>query len=93
MTERALHALARALAAARGPADRRALLAALLTPAERARLALRWDLVRRLAAGEHQRRVARALGISLCKITRGSRELKRNPRFRRLVRASLARGG
>ncbi len=83
--ERELEAV---LAAARGAADLRELLQALLTPSERARLVLRWELVRRLEAGEHQREIAGDLGISLCKITRGSRELKRRPRFRRLVRAA-----
>ncbi len=61
-------------------------LRALLTPAERARIALRWRLVRLLAAGMKQRAIAEKLGISLCKITRGSRELKHGPAsFRRAV--------
>lgn len=85
---RAQRELAAVLAAVRSAADLRELLDALLTPAERARLALRWKLVRRLEAGEPQRRIAGDLGISLCKITRGSRELKRRPRFRQLVRAA-----
>lgn len=58
---------------------------ALLTPPERARLGLRWRLVCLLAAGMPQRVIARELGISLCKITRGSRELKFKPAFRKIV--------
>lgn len=52
------------------------LLDELLTPAERSDLALRWRLMRLLAAGVPQRRIARDLGVSLCKITRGSGVLK-----------------
>lgn len=59
---------------------------ALLTPRERRRLALRWRIVCLLRAGARQRDIARRLGISLCNITRGSRELKRGPAgFRSLV--------
>ena len=59
---------------------------ALLTPRERSRLALRWRIVCMLRAGAKQRDIARQLGISLCNITRGSRELQRGPvEFRRVV--------
>lgn len=55
----------------------------LLTPAERKRLLLRWKLVKMLHEGKSQRAIAKSLGISLCKITRGSRELKKkNSAFR-----------
>ncbi|HPS82103.1 MAG TPA: DUF6020 family protein, partial [Candidatus Limiplasma sp.] len=47
-----------------------AVLCALLTPAERETIGLRWRLVRMLAEGMSQRAVAAALGVSLCKITR-----------------------
>lgn len=67
-------------------------LDALLTPSERARIALRWRLVCLLAAGLPQRVIADELGISLCKITRGSRELKQKPDFRKLV-ARVSRSG
>jgi TrpR family trp operon transcriptional repressor len=52
------------------------LLREVLTSAERRDLALRWELMRRLVAGESQRRIAQELGISLCKITRGSRVIR-----------------
>lgn len=51
-------------------------LFAILTPREREEIALRWQLVLLLAQGYSQRTVAAQLGISLCKITRGARELK-----------------
>ncbi len=50
---------------------------ALLTPAEADEMAKRWALVKELANGTPQRRIAEDLGLSLCKITRGSRELKK----------------
>jgi len=67
--------------------DIRIFLQALLTPPERARIGLRWRLVCMLAAGIPQRVIAKRLGISLCKITRGSRELKFKPAFRKIVAA------
>lgn len=85
MPKEALKELADVLADTREPSAMRDLLKALLTPQERARLALRWRLVCLLASGVHQRTIARKLGISLCKITRGSRELKRCPVFRKKV--------
>ena len=85
MPEHAMHELAAVLDAARSPGELQDLLEALLTPKERARLARRWQLVCLLAAGVDQRTIARQLGLSLCNITRGSRELKRRPLFRRQV--------
>jgi TrpR family trp operon transcriptional repressor len=52
-------------------------LRCLLTPAETADIAARWALVKALKTGLPQREIAKNLGISLCKITRGSRELKK----------------
>jgi TrpR family trp operon transcriptional repressor len=51
-------------------------LRCLLTPAETADIAARWALVKALDQKIPQREIARKLGLSLCKITRGSRELK-----------------
>ncbi|MBL7077198.1 MAG: transcriptional regulator [Kiritimatiellae bacterium] len=52
-------------------------LGEILTEAERHDLALRWKLMEMLESGMSQREVAAKLGISLCKITRGSRVLKK----------------
>lgn len=88
--QRALRQLANLLAGLSEPRDVRDFMTALLTPRERERLALRWRLVCLLETGMSQRAVARRLGISLCKITRGSRELKHGPpRFRAIVDASM----
>jgi TrpR family trp operon transcriptional repressor len=57
----------------------------LLTPAETADIASRWALVKALREGKTQREIAKNLGVSLCKITRGSRELKKpDSAFRRV---------
>ncbi|MDH4203145.1 MAG: trp operon repressor [Phycisphaerae bacterium] len=60
------------------PDEMRDFLAEILTPAEQRDLALRWELMRRLKQGVPQRRIARELGISLCKITRGAKILKQD---------------
>ena len=52
-------------------------LRCLLTQAELADVAGRWALVKALRQKVPQREIARNFGISLCKITRGSRELKK----------------
>jgi len=52
-------------------------LYSLFTPAEADEMAKRWALVKELSTGMPQRKIAEELGLSLCKITRGSRELKK----------------
>ncbi len=49
----------------------------LFTPTEIHRIEQRWELVKLLEEGVSQREIARRLGISLCNITRGSKELKK----------------
>ncbi|MDR1899755.1 MAG: trp operon repressor [Treponema sp.] len=64
----------------------RSFLYCLLTPAEVADIATRWALVKDLERGIPQREIAKNLGISLCKITRGSRELKKpDSAFQRIL--------
>jgi TrpR family trp operon transcriptional repressor len=52
-------------------------LESLLTRYEIDEISSRWELVKLLHGGMTQRSIARRLGLSLCKITRGSRELKK----------------
>jgi len=52
-------------------------LQSILTPTEVTNVATRWELVKLMDQGMSQRRIAEELGLSLCKITRGSRELKK----------------
>jgi TrpR family trp operon transcriptional repressor len=48
----------------------------IFTPAELDDISLRWKLLKDLHKGMTQRKIAEKYGISLCKITRGSRVLK-----------------
>jgi TrpR family trp operon transcriptional repressor len=67
-------------------------LRCLLTPAETADIAARWALVKALDMNIPQREIAKKLGLSLCKITRGSRELKKpGSAFRRILNLMKAR--
>lgn len=52
------------------------LLNDILTPQELESLAERWQLVQSLHSGKPQRDIAKKLGISISKITRGSRMLQ-----------------
>ena len=61
-------------------------LVSLLTKNEIHEVATRWALVKLIKAGISQRKVAEMLGLSLCKITRGSKELKKeNSSFRTMI--------
>ncbi|MDD9304335.1 MAG: transcriptional regulator [Desulfobacter sp.] len=48
----------------------------IFTPAELDDISLRWKLLKDLHQGVTQRKIAEKYGISLCKITRGSKVLK-----------------
>jgi TrpR family trp operon transcriptional repressor len=73
-----LSELAFALAETKDAQLIKAFLSRLLTPAEVADIAARWALVKALEQKIPQREIAKNLGLSLCKITRGSKEMK-NP--------------
>jgi len=78
--------LAGALAGTDDPGLVSDFLYCLLTPAEIADVAARWALVKELKLRTPQREIAKDLGISLCKITRGSRELKKpDSAFQRML--------
>lgn len=53
----------------------------LFTPAELDDISLRWKLLQDLHKGMPQRKIALKYGISLCKITRGSKVLKKKDSF------------
>lgn len=92
MQVKSINELANVLAKINNPKEMREFLQAILTPHERAGLALRWRLVCLLSMGVRQRTIARQLHISLCKITRGSRELKHGPKiFRKTVEKNVSR--
>ena len=52
-----------------------AFLIDILTPAEYKEIGVRWQIVKQLAEGIPQRRIAENLNVSIATITRGSREL------------------
>lgn len=63
------------------------LLDDILTPDEFDMISRRWQIVKRLAAGEAQQHIARDLQVGIATVTRGSRELKKkNSAFRRVLR-------
>jgi len=74
--EENLSELASALAATKDSLLIKNFLRRLLTPSEAADIAARWALVKALDQKIPQREIAKTLGLSLCKITRGSREMK-----------------
>ncbi|MBQ0051964.1 MAG: transcriptional regulator [Treponema sp.] len=58
----------------------------LFTKAELSDFAKRWLLVREIEKGTTQREIAKKFHISLCKITRGSKELKKpDSAFRKML--------
>jgi TrpR family transcriptional regulator, trp operon repressor len=78
--------LAKLLAATKDAGLVEDFLYSLFTPSEADDFAKRWALVKELAEGVPQRTIAAELGLSLCKITRGSRELKKvDGPFRRML--------
>jgi len=81
-----LNELSKALAAADDPALIKSFLESLLTENEVADISSRWTLVRLIDRGMSQRSISRELGLSLCKITRGSKELKKEDSpFRKMI--------
>jgi len=81
-----LQEMSRVLSTAKDPQLIENFLYSLLTKAEADEIAKRWALVKRIAQGVPQRTIAAELGLSLCKITRGSRELKKeNSAFRSML--------
>ena len=70
--------IARTLAAIEDPKVIEDFLNSILTEKEVFDISSRWELVKYLDEGTPQRAIANDLGLSLCKITRGSKELHKN---------------
>jgi TrpR family trp operon transcriptional repressor len=73
--------IALVLANAKEPIQIAEFLRSILTKNEVKEVSSRWELVKLLNEGMSQRKISEKLGLSLCKITRGSKELKKNPSF------------
>jgi len=86
LVETNLAEMSRTLAATADPELIEQFLYSLFTRAESDEIAKRWALVKRITEGVPQRTIASELHLSLCKITRGSRELKKEgSAFRRML--------
>lgn len=84
--QKAFRELCVALSRAHDPSMLGEFLSCLLTPSELQEVSSRWALVREINEGTTQREIARKMGLSLCKITRGSRELKKeNSPFKHMI--------
>ena len=68
--------LLRALARLDSPEAIGQVMNELLTPSEVEALGERWEIMKRLTAGQSQREVAAELGVSITTVSRGSRQLK-----------------
>jgi len=83
---RPLRELSKTLARCDDPRIIESFLLQLFTPSEVEEMGKRWALVCLLNEGMSQRTIAKELGLSLCKITRGSKELKKeNSAFRKMI--------
>jgi TrpR family trp operon transcriptional repressor len=90
---RSLKEISRVFAISEDAAEIEFFLKSILTKNEADEISLRWELVKLLYEGESQRAVAKKLQISLCKITRGSRELKKEPSyFKRMIERHFGLG-
>ena len=74
------------LSQCQSPKEASDFLACLCTPAERKDFSKRWLSVKELYKGTPQREIAKKFNMSLCKITRGSKELrKEGSAFRKIL--------
>ncbi len=59
----------------------------ILTPREFENIGVRWQIVKRLAKGEHHQSIAEDLHLGVATVTRGSREMrKKEGGFRRALK-------
>lgn len=72
-----LHELIQVFARVNNYDEMQRLFEELFTMKEKYDFALRWRLMKDISSGVPQREIAQNLGISLCKITRGSKILKK----------------
>jgi TrpR family transcriptional regulator, trp operon repressor len=89
-TKDKLNEIAEALSKINDPSLIEEFLKSILTDNEVKDISSRWELVKLLDRGLSQRKIADKLKLSLCKITRGSKELKKeNSAFKKVIRDYL----
>ncbi len=69
--------------------EMRRLFEDVFTDAERTDIAKRWYIFKELYKGTPQRKIAKEMEVSLCKITRGSKTLKKDDSVIKRVLASM----
>lgn len=91
--EKSLLEVASALSKMESPEEIRRFLGEICTESECRDIALRWHLMKMLADGVPQRTISKELGLSLCKITRGSKYMKdATSIFRRFIVQAMKKG-
>jgi len=81
-----LEELLQIFANVKDPKDMRKYFEELFTPSELIDFSKRWDLMKELYKGTSQRKIAKDLEVSFCKISRGSKILKKeNSEFRHVL--------
>jgi TrpR family trp operon transcriptional repressor len=85
-TDQNLHELSKILAKIQDAGLIEQFLCDIMTESELKDLSSRWEIVKLLEKGVTQRKIAHDLHLSLCKITRGSRELnKKNSAIKKII--------
>jgi TrpR family trp operon transcriptional repressor len=85
-TDQNLHELSKILAKIHDAGLIEQFLCDIMTESELKDLSSRWEIVKLLEKGVTQRKIAHDLHLSLCKITRGSRELnKKNSAIKKII--------
>ncbi|MCR5046791.1 MAG: trp operon repressor [Treponema sp.] len=85
-TAQSFNEICKILSECQSPNEAAEFLACLCTPAEREDFSKRWLSVKELYKGTPQREIAKKFNMSLCKITRGSKELrKENSAFKKIL--------
>jgi len=90
MQKKMLKELGDVFSSTRSRAEMLILLEGLLSPREIEEITLRWRLMTQLLQGHPQRKICQDLGVSLGKISRGSRLLQYGPpQFRKLIQRAV----
>ncbi|MDD3151079.1 MAG: Trp family transcriptional regulator [Candidatus Gastranaerophilales bacterium] len=81
-----LENFSKSLAALKTAKEINEVLKGILTHSEIKDLSLRWQILIDLANNVPQRTISKELGVSLCKVTRGSKVLKENSSIKKILK-------